>query len=263
MTVGHVDIQDLAREFASTLGDGRPAYDRIKQVVRDRVAAGHWQEGDRLPSEAQLVVALHLSRMTINRALRELAAEGVILRSMGVGSFVASVKATSPLFEIKNIADEVQRRGHRHHTRVLLLERESNPLARHFSDDFSGDGVFHSLIVHYEDETPIQLEDRIVSPQLVPGYLDQDFMAITPNDYLTRVVPLIRGEHIVEAVLPTPEESGALNLSPMDPCLQVRRRTWAEAGLVSIARLLQPGSRYRLEGSFGQQSTRVGELAGR
>ncbi|MBN9158501.1 MULTISPECIES: histidine utilization repressor [unclassified Microbacterium] len=253
-----VDIQDLVGAYAASVGDGAPAYERIKRAIRSRIEVGEWQEGDQLPSESQLVAALGLSRMTINRALRELAADGVIFRNMGVGSFVASVKATSPLFDVMNIAEEVQGRGHRHSTRVVLLEREANPVARHLSEDFSGEYVFHSVIVHYEDDVPIQLEDRIVGPLLAPDYLDQDFARITPNDYLSRVAPMTRGEHIVEAVLPTVEESDLLELGPMEPCLQIRRRTWSAGGLVSIARLVQPGSRSRLEGSFGRdRPTRV------
>lgn len=254
--MSQVDLADLAAGFAASSGDGRPAYERIKHEFTTRIDAGQWREGDRLPSEAQLVVALGLSRMTVNRALRELAADGAILRSAGVGSFVAATKATSSLFAVTNIADEVQHRGHRHRTGVVLLQREANPVARQLSDEFVGDHVLHSVLVHYDNEIPIQLEDRIVSPRRAPGYLDQDFTTITPNDYLSRVAPLTRGEHIVEAVLPTAAESDLLGISPTEPCLQIRRRTWAADGLVSTARLLQPGSRSRLEGVFGAEDAR-------
>lgn len=43
--------------------------------------------------------------MTINRALRELTSDGLIVRMMGVGTFVAATKTASPLFEVKNIAE--------------------------------------------------------------------------------------------------------------------------------------------------------------
>jgi GntR family histidine utilization transcriptional repressor len=246
-----IDVDDFARGFAASGNKGVPAYARIKRVAIDRIRHGDWGEGDQLPSENQLVVALDVSRMTINRALRELSADGYIVRRMGIGSFVAPVKAASSLFEVRNIADEVQRRGHRHRMRVVLLQSEDHA-DRPFAGGSTSGRVHHSVIVHYEDDTPIQVEDRLVDPALVPEYLDQDFTATTPNDYLSRAAPFERGEHIIEAVLPTAAEADLLDVEVSEPCLLIRRRTWSADGLVSIARLIQPGSRSRLEGTFGR-----------
>lgn len=55
---------------------------------------------------------------------------------------------------------------------------------------------------------------------------------------------------MVEAVLASPEECRLLQIERSEPCLLIRRRTWSEHGLVSVARLIHPGSRNRLEGSF-------------
>ncbi|GAB4586705.1 histidine utilization repressor [Nocardia sp. IFM 10818] len=243
---------ELAALFAQAGGSSAPAYERIKNLVAAQIRSGRWEEGDQLPSEHQFVAALGLSRMTINRALRELTAEGVIVRKMGVGSFVAATKKSSPLFEVRNIADEIQQRGHRHRTEVVLVRAETIDSTHTFLRDSIGSRGFHSILVHFEDDTPIQVEDRYVNPAEAPGYLDQDFTATTPNDYLSRVAPLVRGEHVVEAVLGSPEECRLLRIDPAEPCLLIRRRTWSEHGLVSVARLVHPGSRNRLEGVFGR-----------
>lgn len=244
-----IDTSELAREFEAAGGDGSPAYERIKRVVSARIRTGQWSEGDRLPSEHQLVAALGVSRMTVNRALRELADSGAIVRSMGVGSFVAQTRAASPLLEVRNIADEVQRRGHRHSTRLVSLDAE-DAADRPFAADSTTARAFRSVIVHYEDGTAIQLEDRLVNPAIVPHYLEQDFAASTPNDYLSRIAPLTRTELVVEAVLPSASQAALLGIEPHEPCLLIHRRTWSAEGLVSIARLTQPGSRSRLEGGF-------------
>ncbi|HET7665790.1 MAG TPA: histidine utilization repressor [Mycobacterium sp.] len=248
MTTG-IASSELANLFQEAPAESLPAYERVKKFIATQIDSGRWAEGDQLPSENQLVGALGLSRMTINRALRELASAGVINRVMGLGTFVAPTKAPSSLFEVKNIADEIAHRGHRHRTEVIFLRRadEVPPVLR---ESLSG-SAFHSLLVHYEDDTPIQLEDRFINPDEAPGYLEQDFTAITPNSYLSAVAPLVRGEHIVEAVLGGDEECRLLKISPSEPCLLIRRRTWSSHGLVSAARLVHPGSRSRLEGSFG------------
>ncbi len=245
--IGQTELADMFRRAAP---ERLPAYERVKRLVAAQIDAGRWAEGDQLPSENQLVVALGLSRMTINRALRELASMGVVQRVMGLGTFVAPVKSPSPLLEVRNIADEITNRGHRHRTTVHYLRLEDAgeilPILR---DSLVGN-VFHSLLVHYEDDVPIQVEDRIVDPAAAPGYLDQDFTTITPNSYLSAVSPLVRGEHIVEAVRGSAEECRLMKISSREPCLLIRRRTWSSQGLVSVARLVHPGSRSRLEGSF-------------
>lgn len=243
-----IDTAALTREFDDS-GGGTPAYERIKRIISTRIRAGQWKEGDRLPSEHQLVAALGVSRMTVNRALRELADSGAIVRSMGVGSFVAETKAVSPLLEVRNIADEVQRRGHRHSTRMISLVAEDVD-DRPFAADSTTDLVYRSVIVHFEDDTAIQLEDRLVNPAFVPDYLEQDFTSFTPNDYLSRVAPLTRTDLVIESVLPTADEATLLGIEAWEPCLRIRRRTWSADGLVSIARLTHPGARSRLEGGF-------------
>jgi GntR family transcriptional regulator, histidine utilization repressor len=240
---------ELAASYRE-LGTEIAAYERVKQLITSRIKHGHWREGDQIPSENQLVNAFGLSRMTINRALRDLAAEGVLSRVMGVGTFVAATKTASPLFAVKNIADEIAQRGHGHRTEVVHVRAEKADADHPAFGNAVRGKVFHSLLVHLEDNIPIQLEDRYVNPAEAPDYLEQDFTARTPNTYLSEVAPLVRGEHIVEAVLGSAEECRLLAIRRSEPCLLIRRRTWSASGLVSVARLIHPGSRSRLEGSF-------------
>lgn len=249
MAMAEVDAQ-LAVLYRNSSADSAPAYERVKNLVVSQINSGQWPEGYQLPSENQLVGALGLSRMTINRALRELTTDGLIVRMMGVGTFVAAAKAASPLFEVKNIADEIQERGHRHRTEVVFIREETTDGKDSFIRDSLGRKVFHSLLVHFEDDVPIQVEERFVNPAEAPGYLTQDFTAVTPNNYLSEVAPLVRGEHVVEAVLGSAEECKLLGIAKSEPCLLIRRRTWSATGLVSAARLIHPGSRNRLEGTF-------------
>lgn len=71
-----------------------PIYARVKAMVADKILCGEWRPNDRVPSETELVQQLGFSRMTINRALRELTAEGLLVRMQGVGTFVAEPKGS-------------------------------------------------------------------------------------------------------------------------------------------------------------------------
>jgi GntR family transcriptional regulator, histidine utilization repressor len=224
-------------------------------MILDRIQSGEWPPKHRVPSENELVAELGVSKMTANRALRELASEGELVRIQGVGSFVAERKGYSELFEVRNIAEEIDERGHTHQASVIVLAQET--AAPDVADALGlpiGASVFHSLIVHSENGVPVQIEDRFVNPEAAPGYLEQDFTAQTPNAYLTAEAPLSGSEHIVEAAMPQPWECKLLVILRTEPCLLIRRRTWSSKRVVSFARLVYPGNRYRLESRNGKMT---------
>src|SRR6476661_6484368 len=114
------------------------------------IASGRWKEGDLVPSEQALVRQFGVSRMTVNRAVRELTAEQVLTRRQGAGTFVAPRKFEATLLEIRNIADEIRSRGRSHRSRAQLLEqaRPGDALAAQF-ELAPGTPLFHSVIVHF------------------------------------------------------------------------------------------------------------------
>ncbi|MDP6967563.1 MAG: histidine utilization repressor [Gammaproteobacteria bacterium] len=228
-----------------------PIYQRVKAAITSKVMSQEWLPHQRVPSEAQLVKALGASRMTINRALRELTAEGILERQQGVGTFVAPQKVHSALFEVHNIADDIAARGNQHHAQVLHLHSGQATTDEAMQLNIRpGNAVFRSLLVHFENNHPVQMEERVVNASMAPDYAAQDFTAITPYAYLNQSAPISEGEHLVEAVLPSPEEAKILGLSELSACLQIRRRTWSDRHIVTSARLLSPGHVLQLFGHF-------------
>lgn len=223
-------------------------YRQAKAYVQQRIRNGQWRPGDMIPSENRLVLDLGISRMTVNRALRELTDEGLLLRVSGVGTFVARSKPQSNLLRITNIADEIAERGHRYGCQMLHLAREAASLPVSSALGLAtGASVFHVLCVHCEEGMPVQLEDRYVNPALVPAFLDQPFGdALQPARYLLQAILPDEVEHIVEACHPGAEESRHLRIDANEPCLVLMRRTWNQGKVVTWVRLLHPSSRYRL-----------------
>ena len=72
----------------------QPLYLQVKRHILDNIGSGKWGASARVPSENDLVRSFGVSRMTANRALRELRDEGVLVRIAGVGSFVAAAPRT-------------------------------------------------------------------------------------------------------------------------------------------------------------------------
>src|SRR5260221_1169590 len=184
-------------------GDLQPLYLKVKRHILDNIGSGKWATSARVPSENDIVKSFGVSRMTANRALRELRDEGVLVRIAGVGSFVADRHAHAHPLEIRSIADEIRGRGHVHRAEVVSLERIRAPagLAQDFGIPARSE-LYCSVIVHFENDRPIQLEDRYVLPKLAPDYLKVDFNQTTPYDYLVKVAPLQEAAHLLRAMMP-------------------------------------------------------------
>jgi GntR family histidine utilization transcriptional repressor len=239
------------RSSDSGEGPASPLYAAIKQSICDAVRDGHLKPGDRVPSESELVEQFDVSRMTANRALRELQAAGVLVRRAGSGSFIAEPKPIGQMIEIRNIAEEIRERGHVYRARVVQNDEiRANAEIAALLEVPVGTKLFHSIIVHHEAEFPIQLEERFVLASAAPDYGKMDFTQTTPNEYLTRTAPLERVEHRVRAELPDAQTHSMLGLSDGEPVLRMTRRTWSQARLVSHTWLTHPGSRFELSAAF-------------
>src|ERR1700741_1415299 len=70
-------------------GSGRPLYDRVYRVIADAIERGDLAPGDRIPAERALCEQLGVSRVTVRRAFRRLAEDGLIVSGVGRGSFVS------------------------------------------------------------------------------------------------------------------------------------------------------------------------------
>ncbi|MGB6307726.1 MAG: histidine utilization repressor [Steroidobacteraceae bacterium] len=229
----------------------QPLYLQVKRHILDNIGSGKWGVAERVPSENDIVKSFGVSRMTANRALRELRDEGVLVRVAGVGSFVADQHAQTHPLEIRSIAEEIHRRGHAHRAEIVSLERirAVAELAADFGISPRSE-LYYSVIVHFENDRPIQLEDRYVLPKLAPDYLDVDFKQTTPHDYLVKVAPLQEAEHLLRAVMPDDRTRKLLAMPSDEPCLLMIRRTWTAGQTASVAKLFYPGSRYEMSGRF-------------
>lgn len=227
----------------------KPLYRQVKDFIFDRIKSEEWPPDSLIPSEMALTEAVGVSRMTVNKALRELTAEGHLVRLQGVGTFVAQRKRHGALLEVRSIVQEIAEWGGHHSAEVKLLVEE--PASAQIAGAMGlteGAPVFHSIIVHRDHGVPVQYSDRFVNPAVAPKYLEQDFTAITPSEYLLSVAPIQELEHVIEAALPDVNLQAILEIGPDEPCLVLYRQTWSFNLVATKSRLTYPGSRYRLGG---------------
>jgi GntR family transcriptional regulator, histidine utilization repressor len=260
-------LPPATRRAATGAADAGPAgdaaapavapYARVKQHLLRQLAAGRWPAGALMPSEAELVAQFGVSRMTVNRALRELHAEGRVQRVQGVGTFAAALHPLASTLTVRDLHEEIAARGDVHSAEPQFVRAEPAPAALAERLGLApGATVFHSLILHRCNGVPVQCEDRYVNPAAAPGYLAVDFSRTTPTHWLLQTAPLHRAQFHVEAGRATAAEAALLGIAADAACLIVVRRTetrppGARQPLpVTLVRMVHPGDRYTLQGQF-------------
>jgi GntR family histidine utilization transcriptional repressor len=230
-----------------------PLYQRLKRHLLDQIADGRLRPGDRLPSEQELARLFQVSRMTATRAFNELEAAGQIVRSQGVGSFVSAPKVETAAFEIHDIAAEIRGAGQAYACTPLSLGRSRDAGVNALMGLPAGGAHFRARLLHHAGGTPVQIEERFVNPAFAPNFLDVNFAETTPYQALMSVASLQAAEHVLGAALPTAEQAGWLKIGLGEPCVALRRRTWAKGIVASLAVLTSPSSRYRYAGRLGER----------
>jgi GntR family histidine utilization transcriptional repressor len=234
------------------MNDGKvPVYEQVKVFICTKIKNGEWTAGDSVPSESLLMHQFGVSRMTVNRALRELMAEGIVRRVQGSGTFVAEIDQVSSKLEIRDIQEEIKERGHVHSTKIIFVgqTKANKALANCFNLPVKS-LLFHTKMVHLENGVPLQFEDRYVNPKLAPNYLSVDFSKTTPTRHLLDVVPVSSAAYSIEAVMPNEMEAQHLKIKTSQPCLVMVRTTVSSNHVASLARLIYPASRYSFNGAF-------------
>lgn len=228
-----------------------PVYQRIKKHVLDRIRAGDWSTGDRIPSEHEFKDQFGVSRMTVHRALRELVDEGYVSRVVGAGTYVTDRRAAGATLPLHDLCEEARRTGCTCQIRVVSTSRgaPAPEIARRLqlSPD---DCAFRTVLVWWIDNWPVQLEERWVNLAYLPAYGGQDFSAEPPASVLARLVPALSFDREVQAVIPKGTTRTMLALSSGEPCLLLSEMASFGNQPLSVADLYHPGSRYALPGRF-------------
>ncbi|NYT80972.1 histidine utilization repressor [Alcaligenaceae bacterium] len=226
-------------------------YEDVESELRRAIENGGWKPGFKLPSERELAERFQCARMTVRRALQELQAEGLIARRHGSGSYVADLQPMSNILSIKDIYEEIASRGHVHHSVLLSRKtiRASVAVAAAMGIEHNA-RVFQCKLVHYENGTPVQFEERFVNPEVVPEFMTLDLGKQTPSSYLFKHAPLTAAEQVVEAVNADETMATHLGIAVNAALLKISRRTISQDKVASLANLYHPGNCYRIIGKF-------------
>ncbi len=229
-----------------------PAYARIREEILQWVRSGHWRPGQTIPPERELMETFGCSRMTVHRALRELADEGVLERRRRAGTRVAMQGGRNMLFEVRQIERHVAEMGCDYRYRLVRQERRvPPPEIRDRLGSGAREKAMHVIAVHYANDAPFQLEDRWISLSAVPEAANRDFTTGPPGSWLIETVPWSDAEHVVGATNADKAAADLLAISEHEALLVIERRTWTGDRVNTFVRLSHPGRFYRLRTRIG------------
>ena len=146
-----------------------PLYQQIKALITQSLQSGEWKPGELIPSEVELAGRFKVSQGTVRKAIDELAAENLVMRRQGKGTFVATHHEARAHFRfLRLVPDE----GVPHHpdNKIIEVKRMRAPaeVAR-LLDLKSGDAVVYIKRVQSFEGEPTILEELWLPGLLFKG----------------------------------------------------------------------------------------------
>lgn len=224
---------------------GQPrGWEEVRAEVLARIRARQWPPGALIPAEADLAAEFGCARATVNRALQDLAAAGVVERRRRAGTRVALLPVRKATLEIPVIRQEVQARGQTHTFRLLAQIRRVPPPPVASRLAAAPEVAFLYLeTLHLADGRAFVLETRWLNPAVLPDPAP-DFSALSANEWLVANVPYASGDIAFCAEAATPAEAAALSVAPGVALFITERMTWNAQGPITFVRLAHaPGYR--------------------
>jgi GntR family histidine utilization transcriptional repressor len=226
-------------------------HQKILNELRRRITSGKWLPGHRIPFETALAADFGVSRMTMNKVLAQLTREGFLERRRRLGTVVKLPNVQTAVLEITEIEKEVASLGLVHSYR--LLARRQRPMAPTDFPGFAmmtGTKVLMLQCLHFADESPFCLENRVINLAAVPAALQVDFKSVSPSHWLLRQVPWTSARHTISAIAASQDVGRLLQIKTGSACLVVDRITELNGSCITSARLAYPGERHQMVAQF-------------
>ena len=225
---------------------------RILNDIRGRIVSGEWPPGHRIPFEHELTVQYGCSRMTVNKALSQLARSGLIERRRRSGSFVRRPRSQAAVLEIHDLRAEVEALGLDYRYELTSKrERRGGPEDADLLGPVRPKAVLELGCRHFAGERPFCVEERLISLDAVPEAGAQGFADVAAGQWLLGHVPWSSAEHRISAASADPQLAEALDIDDGAPCLVVERRTWSADAPVTYARFTYPADSHSVVARFG------------
>ena len=215
--------------------EGIPLYVKIRESLREKIAAGELERGQKLPSEDELATQYGVSRMTVRQGISELIDEGLLYRRHGVGTFVTLPHIERDHSRLTNFFENSNLQGI--NTKVSILDLEVIPSTAMIAEPLmlvARDLVIHIKTLREADDVLVTLHDSYLPHRLFPELIQEDIHTIDVQHLWTEFerygYPVKRAVQKLEARLADPELANVMQTNVGAPILFKERTVFAEDG---------------------------------
>jgi GntR family transcriptional regulator len=203
----------------------RPLYAKVRDALIEKIRTGAWSPGQMIPNEFDLAAEFGVSQGTARKAMDALAADGLVVRRQGRGTFVVEHTPSNVLFRFFNIFDDdgVQVQPDSPLARPTLgLATPAEAAALAIKP---GDGVIRIDRVRTRGGTPFVVEAIVLSSALFPGLADRNAIPNTLYDLFQREFGIFvaRGDEHITAVAASASDAVSLSVAVGAPLLRISR----------------------------------------
>lgn len=223
-------------------------YKRLKADLKKRILDGTYPDGICLPSEREISGQYSVSRMTIRKAIDELAKEGFVYRLQGKGTFVACRRIRQPLSKITSFSDDMRQRGLTPDAKILALD--VIPASSEMSERMQcvqGELLILLKRLRLASNEPMAIESmylrhaycKLILPEIANGISVYSLL----RDRLG--ILLVKAEQSIEIAPLQPWEANILGNESLKDALYIQRRSFDDNGnVVEFVESKYRGDRY-------------------
>ncbi|PWA10387.1 hypothetical protein DCC39_11155 [Pueribacillus theae] len=207
-----------------------PLYYQLKEILKEKIKEGSWKEGEKVPSEREIMETYNISRATVRKALSDLMVEGLIERKQGVGTFVAKRKVFDDLTGDLSFLQQAKKQGLQPKYKVIDqgIEKDTPERIKNILEE--SNNIYRLFGVFSIDKEPIMLSTIYIPLKLIPNILSVDientiFYEYIKNEYN---INFTHSTLEIEPILINNFEANHLNTHPGKPSLLSERVLFVE-----------------------------------
>lgn len=214
----------------------QPLYQQVEHTLKEMIDGIEFEPGDQIPSERELAEELHISRMTIRRAIESLIRQGKLERRSTSGTFVSEpnvIRQLTPGF-VQSLSRQIQEKGGRAGSKLLMFEITRAPIkVAEYLNVRLGSQVFLVKRLRLTNKLPFCIETSYLPAGLFIGMTAEDITGHDSlYDYFHQTFNIIpnRSEDQLKIAYATEEEATLLGLQLGGPVFYFRSIVFTDSG---------------------------------
>jgi GntR family transcriptional regulator len=209
--------------------DAMPLYARVETVLASEIANKTLPPGAQIPTEDALIGRFEVSRITVRKAIQNLAGRGLVEIRRGKGTFVSEPKITQELTELTGFVEDMQALG-RHPTARLVAKEvvaADHIVARRLALT-TGRRVMRVQRVRLADGVPISFDETYLPLELGNKIIRNNLEAEPIFSLLEQKysIPLVEADYRLEAVSAEAAVAQALKIETRSPIFLIERTSY-------------------------------------